>query len=217
MQSITILVLLVFLSCDTASSATSSTGVTKIGISSTQFGLDLYTEILKDPSMKNVFISPVSISLALSMVLLGAKGRLSHSRSLCQKYASKKRCCERYKIIRILLCCSDNTADQMIEALHYTNYKSIVHSYARSFLDIINAADKPYELSSANRLYGRTGKISYYLKLDDVGPRGILGYVYIGEGKKHQVLGEVYSHCTDSLGVCDCSQESEVQEPQSKF
>ncbi len=53
---------------------TASNNVQKLGSSSTQFGLDLYKELTKDPSMKNIFISPVSISLALSMVLLGARG-----------------------------------------------------------------------------------------------------------------------------------------------
>ena len=77
MYSITFLVLLALLVCDTSSVvvSSSSTGVTKIGTSSTQFGVNLYNEILKGSPITNVFVSPVSISLALSMVLLGARGK----------------------------------------------------------------------------------------------------------------------------------------------
>ena len=45
----------------------------------------------------------------------------------------------------------------MVDTLHFANYRDDVHSYSQSFLEIINANDKSYELSSANRLYGRTG------------------------------------------------------------
>ena len=48
--------------------------VQKLGTSSTEFGLNLYNELRKDTSLTNIFLSPASISLALSMVLLGAKG-----------------------------------------------------------------------------------------------------------------------------------------------
>ena len=51
----------------------------------------------------------------------------------------------------------------MVEALRFTSYRDNVHSYSEALLDIINAADKPYELSSANRLYGRTGIFEYVL------------------------------------------------------
>ena len=50
--------------------------VQKLGTSSTEFGLNLYNELRKDTSVKNMFLSPSSISLALSMVLLGAKGEI---------------------------------------------------------------------------------------------------------------------------------------------
>ena len=47
----------------------------KIGESSTEFGLDLYKELIKDTAVQNLFMSPVSIMAAMSMTLLGARGR----------------------------------------------------------------------------------------------------------------------------------------------
>uniref|UniRef100_A0A8D0BHP4 Serpin domain-containing protein n=1 Tax=Salvator merianae TaxID=96440 RepID=A0A8D0BHP4_SALMN len=40
----------------------------------TAFGLDLYKKLNTDDTCKNTFFSPLSISVALSMVLLGTKG-----------------------------------------------------------------------------------------------------------------------------------------------
>ena len=42
----------------------------------------------------------------------------------------------------------------MVETLRFTSYRDNVHSYSEALLDITNAADKPYQLSSANRTYG---------------------------------------------------------------
>ena len=42
----------------------------------------------------------------------------------------------------------------MVETLRFTSHRDNVHSYSEALLDIINAADKPYQLSSANRTYG---------------------------------------------------------------
>ena len=55
-------------------SAASISDVQKLRTSSTEFGLNIYNELRKDTSVTNIFLSPASISLALSMVLLGAKG-----------------------------------------------------------------------------------------------------------------------------------------------
>ena len=59
-----------------AAASVTNSDVQKLGSSSTQFGLNLYNELRKDSSVNNLFISPTSISIALSMVLLGAKGKI---------------------------------------------------------------------------------------------------------------------------------------------
>uniref|UniRef100_A0A8C0G181 Serpin family B member 11 (gene/pseudogene) n=1 Tax=Chelonoidis abingdonii TaxID=106734 RepID=A0A8C0G181_CHEAB len=40
----------------------------------TEMGLDLYNELNKNTANKNIFVSPMSISTGLVMVLLGARG-----------------------------------------------------------------------------------------------------------------------------------------------
>ncbi len=54
--------------------AQSPTGVERMGTSSTGFGLDFYKKLAENPNMKNIFMSPTSISLALAMLVQGAKG-----------------------------------------------------------------------------------------------------------------------------------------------
>ena len=64
--------------------------VQKLGTSSTEFGLNLYNELRKDTSVKNIFLSPASISLVLSMLLLGAKG-IAYFKGKTLKQALPKR------------------------------------------------------------------------------------------------------------------------------
>ena len=77
MKIITLIVMLASITNkEPASAASISDDVQKLGTSSTEFGLNLYNELRNDTSVKNMFFSPASISLALSMVLLGAKGKI---------------------------------------------------------------------------------------------------------------------------------------------
>ena len=62
-----------------------------------------------------------------------------------------------YFILNSFYLFEGSTVDEMVETLRFSGFRDNVHSYSEALLDIINAADKPYELSSANRLYGRTG------------------------------------------------------------
>ena len=76
MKLITLIVVFASIANKEPASAASISDVQKLGTSSTEFGLNLYNELRNDTSVKNMFFSPVSISLALSMVLLGAKGKI---------------------------------------------------------------------------------------------------------------------------------------------
>ena len=85
MKFVTIIVVLAIITNTCSASALTfvsgvqKLGVQKLGTSTTEFGLNLYNELRKDTSVKNMFFSPTSLSLGLSMVLLGAKGNIFKS------------------------------------------------------------------------------------------------------------------------------------------
>ncbi|XP_067253629.1 leukocyte elastase inhibitor-like isoform X2 [Chanodichthys erythropterus] len=91
----------------------------------TQFSLNLFKKISGENASGNVFYSPVSISSALAMVSLGARGNTAA------------------QMIQVIshLSIPHHSVDQ-------------IHSSFNKFMSEMNKAGVPYVLSVANRLYG---------------------------------------------------------------
>uniref|UniRef100_A0A674IST8 Serpin domain-containing protein n=1 Tax=Terrapene triunguis TaxID=2587831 RepID=A0A674IST8_9SAUR len=108
----------------------------------TKFALDFFKVLNKDHPSDNIIYSPLSISAALGMVLLGARGNTA---TQIQKVGVNK------SVVLYLHFCSI-MADHSLVQCHLSS--SRIHS---QFHDIFSAINKPttsYELANANRLYG---------------------------------------------------------------
>ncbi|XP_039544848.1 leukocyte elastase inhibitor-like isoform X2 [Pimephales promelas] len=111
----------------------------------TQFCLDLFKKISKENASGNVFFSPVSISSALAMVSLGARGNtadqmikvlgFNHEPPMMQQTQSPPTPAELKK------CPEEKPEDQ-------------IHSSFNKLMSELNKPGVPYALSLANRLYG---------------------------------------------------------------
>ncbi|XP_067303938.1 leukocyte elastase inhibitor-like [Pseudorasbora parva] len=103
-----------------------------LSAANTQFSLNLFKKISGGNASGNVFYSPVSISSALAMVLLGARGNTSA------------------QIIKVLGFRGPPKAHS-VTAEHHVDE---IHSNFKKFMSELNKPGVPYTLSIANRLYG---------------------------------------------------------------
>ncbi|XP_077077724.1 leukocyte elastase inhibitor-like isoform X1 [Siphateles boraxobius] len=111
----------------------------------TQFSLDLFKKISEGNASGNVFFSPVSISSALAMVSLGARGNtaaqmikvlgFNNEPPIMQQTQKPQTPAELKK------CPEEKPEDQ-------------IHSSFNKFMNELNKPGVPYALSLANRLYG---------------------------------------------------------------
>ncbi|XP_054478807.1 leukocyte elastase inhibitor-like isoform X2 [Anoplopoma fimbria] len=146
---------------------------TPLSKANTTFSLALLKKFGDDDKTANVFFSPFSISSALAMVMLGARGNTATQMSEVLRFteAEKPR---------------DAGAEQMQMqqkavfklppylrkmCLKTQDCQDDVHASFAQLLSEINKADAPYALSVANRLYGEQS----YLFVQD----------YLGQTKKH--------------------------------
>ncbi|XP_043117309.1 leukocyte elastase inhibitor-like [Puntigrus tetrazona] len=102
----------------------------RLSAANTRFSLNLFKKISEGNASKNVFYSPISISSALAMVSLGAKGNTSE---------------QMFKV----LCFTDPPKPS---APHYSAEQT--HSSFNKLMSELNKPGAPYVLSLANRLYG---------------------------------------------------------------
>ncbi|XP_073728698.1 leukocyte elastase inhibitor isoform X7 [Misgurnus anguillicaudatus] len=103
-----------------------------LSAANTQFSLNVFKKISEiNTSGKNVFYSPLSISSALAMVSLGAKGNTKDQilQVLCLNKSGP----------------DTETADQQ---------EDLIHSSYNKLMSELNEPGVPYMLSLANRLYG---------------------------------------------------------------
>ncbi|XP_054841338.1 serpin B3-like [Eublepharis macularius] len=103
----------------------------------TQFGVNLFKQLAKENSTKNVFFSPLSISAALAMVLLGAK------------HETAKQVEKGLSLDKITRSGSSSTV-----AGDQCDKPGGIHSQFKALLAAINQHTTNYDLSIANRLYG---------------------------------------------------------------
>ncbi|XP_059364532.1 leukocyte elastase inhibitor-like isoform X10 [Carassius carassius] len=99
----------------------------------TQFSLNLFKNISEGNPSKNVFYSPISISFALAMVSLGAKGNTAAQIFKVLGFTNPPTYCETPV--------TDVSMDQ-------------IHSSFNKLMSELNKPGAPYVLSLANRLYG---------------------------------------------------------------
>ncbi|XP_026109886.1 leukocyte elastase inhibitor isoform X6 [Carassius auratus] len=97
----------------------------RLSAANTQFSLNLFKKISEGNATKNVFYSPISISSALAMVSLGAKGNTA---------------AQMFKVISHL-CISPHVKEDQI------------HSSFNKLMSELKKPGAPYVLSLANRLY----------------------------------------------------------------
>ncbi|XP_054841819.1 serpin B4-like [Eublepharis macularius] len=102
-----------------------------------QFGVNLFKELAKENPTENIFLSPLSISASLAMVLLG-------SRHDTAKQMEKDLSLDK-------ITGSGSSSD--VAGARCDKPRGI-HSQIKALLEVINQPTKNYALSIANRLYG---------------------------------------------------------------
>ncbi|XP_006837601.1 PREDICTED: serpin B13 [Chrysochloris asiatica] len=107
-----------------------------LGTANTRFGIDLLKE-LKKTSDDNIFFSPVSISTAIGMILLGARGSTAHQ--LRKVFYSEK---------------DTESSEESSEEKEAIEATEEIHQQLQKFLAEINKPTNDYELNIANRLFG---------------------------------------------------------------
>uniref|UniRef100_A0A8C8SY69 Serpin domain-containing protein n=1 Tax=Pelusios castaneus TaxID=367368 RepID=A0A8C8SY69_9SAUR len=103
----------------------------------TKFSLDFFKELNNDDSSGNIIFSPLSISAALGMVLLGARDK---TQTQIQKVGSNK--------LRTLLFSYLKVPEDQCDT------PGGIHSLFHDIFSAINIPTTSYELAIANRLYG---------------------------------------------------------------
>ncbi|XP_073703806.1 leukocyte elastase inhibitor-like [Garra rufa] len=101
-----------------------------LSAANTQFSLNLFKKISEGDASKNVFYSPISISSALAMVSLGAKGNTA---------------AQMFKVLGF-----NNPA----QPAPGQKTEEQIHSSFNQLMSELNKPGVPYALSLANRLYG---------------------------------------------------------------
>ncbi|XP_065155049.1 leukocyte elastase inhibitor-like isoform X6 [Paramisgurnus dabryanus] len=102
-----------------------------LSAANTQFSLNVFKKISEINTSGNVFYSPLSISSALAMVSLGAKGNTKD------------------QILQVL--CLNKSGPDIESA---DQQEDLIHSSYNKLMSELNEPGVPYMLSLANRLYG---------------------------------------------------------------
>ncbi|XP_010883988.3 leukocyte elastase inhibitor-like isoform X1 [Esox lucius] len=126
--------------------------MSSVSVANTNFSLDLFKKITEKKKTGNVFYSPLSISSALAMVSLGARGNTATQMSevLClvkadrpkEAYPGQLQKVQKYQLPHAL------------KSLHLHKAKDDVHVSFSKLMGELNKEGAPYKLSLANRLYG---------------------------------------------------------------
>ncbi|XP_056099246.1 leukocyte elastase inhibitor-like isoform X3 [Rhinichthys klamathensis goyatoka] len=116
-----------------------------LSAANTQFSLDLFKKISGGNASGNVFFSPVSISSALAMVSLGARGNTAAQMNKVLGFNNEPPMMQQTQNpqtpAELKKCPEEKPEDQ-------------IHSSFNNFMSELNKPGVPYVLSLANRLYG---------------------------------------------------------------
>ncbi|TNN48762.1 Leukocyte elastase inhibitor [Liparis tanakae] len=153
---------------DTMETSTSPK-TTKTSKANTTFSLALFKKFGDDDKTANVFYSPFSISSALAMVMLGARGNTATQMSevLCFTEQPKQADAEEMQTqsqmhsqmqtrmqLRTQIQRTSRLPDYLVKCLKPQHGEDDVHASFSQLLSELNKENAPYALSLANRLYG---------------------------------------------------------------
>ncbi|XP_039858684.1 leukocyte elastase inhibitor-like isoform X3 [Simochromis diagramma] len=143
---------------------------TPLSKANSAFSLTLLKELSNNDKTGNIFFSPFSISSALAMVMLGARGNTATQMSevLCFTKAEKPK---HAPAGQMHMQQQAQSALPNLKCLKTKDCQDDVHSSFAQLLSVLNKSDAPYSLSVANRLYGEQ---SYQFVKD-----------FLGKTKKH--------------------------------
>ncbi|XP_039858682.1 leukocyte elastase inhibitor-like isoform X1 [Simochromis diagramma] len=144
---------------------------TPLSKANSAFSLTLLKELSNNDKTGNIFFSPFSISSALAMVMLGARGNTATQMSevLCFTKAEKPKHAPAGQMHMQQQ--AQSALPNLRKCLKTKDCQDDVHSSFAQLLSVLNKSDAPYSLSVANRLYGEQ---SYQFVKD-----------FLGKTKKH--------------------------------
>ncbi|XP_042071723.1 serpin B6 isoform X1 [Haplochromis burtoni] len=127
---------------------------TPLSKANSAFSLTLLKELSNNDKTGNIFFSPFSISSALAMVMLGAKGNTATQMSevLCFTKAEKPKHAPAGQMHMQQQ--AQSALPNLRKCLKTKDCQDDVHSSFAQLLSVLNKSDAPYSLSVANRLYG---------------------------------------------------------------
>ncbi|XP_061093676.1 leukocyte elastase inhibitor-like [Conger conger] len=116
----------------------------------TKFSLDLFKNITEDKKTDNIFYSPLSISSALAMVYMGARGNTATQIAEVLRFRKEKKPeapgLQQQQVKRQL-------PPEVLKSLFH-EADDDVHAEFNKLMSELNKEGAPYALSLANRLYG---------------------------------------------------------------
>ncbi|XP_042256118.1 serpin peptidase inhibitor, clade B (ovalbumin), member 1, like 3 isoform X1 [Thunnus maccoyii] len=129
--------------------------ITPLSKANTDFSMALLKKLSEKNNTANIFFSPFSISSALAMVLLGARGNTATQMSevLCFTEAEKPPQAEAQQM-QMQQQVQSKLPQHLRKCLKTHNIQDDIHASFAKLLSELNKADAPYALSVANRLYG---------------------------------------------------------------
>nr|XP_043890257.1 leukocyte elastase inhibitor-like [Solea senegalensis] len=121
----------------------------------TTFCLDLFKQLSDLDKTANVFFSPVSISSALAMVLLGAKGNTASQMSEVLRFTEEEKLLPGGgQFMQQMQQACSQVPLHVLKSMKNQGQQDDVHAMFSQLLKELNKPDAQYVLSVANRLYG---------------------------------------------------------------
>ncbi|XP_064189296.1 leukocyte elastase inhibitor-like [Anguilla rostrata] len=118
----------------------------------TNFSLDLFKKISTIKKADNIFYSPLSISSALAMVYMGARGNTATQMSKVLGFNKEKKPEVNLGLQQQVQ--KPQLQRDMLESFHSQSADGNIHAGFRKLMSELNKEGTQYALSLANRLYG---------------------------------------------------------------
>ncbi|KAG7488632.1 hypothetical protein MATL_G00036250 [Megalops atlanticus] len=123
-----------------------------LSAANTNFSLDLFKKISDGNKSSNVFYSPLSISSALAMVYLGARGNTATQMSQVLGFTKAKETEASAGLLQQVQ--KPQLPQGLMQTLHFHKAGDDIHAGFSKLIAELNKEGAPYALSMANRLYG---------------------------------------------------------------
>ncbi|KAF7213608.1 leukocyte elastase inhibitor isoform X1 [Nothobranchius furzeri] len=125
---------------------------TPLSKANTSFSLALFKKLGEKDNSSNVFFSPLSISSALAMVMLGARGNTASQMSEVLRFTETNKL--KHAGAQMQQQAQAHLPQFLQRSLKTLDLRDGVHSSFAHLLSELNRSDAPYALSVANRLFG---------------------------------------------------------------